>query len=60
MNTFHDYLKMKVALAKQSSEKKESGKKTTGQDLKLTISHFPLFKLPKHPVLQKKEDKPSK
>lgn len=46
-------------MAKQSSEKKESGKKN-GQDLKLTISHFPLFKLPKHPVLQKKEDKSSK
>jgi hypothetical protein len=59
INTFQDYLKLKVAMAKQSSEKKESAKKT-GQDLKFTISHFPVFKLPKHPVLQKKDDKTAK
>jgi len=54
VNNFQDFLKMRIALGKDFSEKKETSKKTA-DDLKKALNQLPLFKLPKHPNVDSKE-----
>lgn len=54
MNNFQDFLKMRVANNKEFSEKKETSKKTS-DDLKKALNQLPLFRLPKHPLVDSKD-----
>lgn len=54
VNNFQDFLKMRIAMNKDFSEKKENSKKTS-DDLKKALNKLPLFKLPKHPLVDSKE-----
>ena len=54
VNNFQDFLKMRIAIGKDFSEKKDNSKRTA-DDLKKAINQLPLFKLPKHPLMDSKE-----
>ena len=54
VNNFQDFLKMRIAMGKDFSEKKENVKKTA-DELKKALNQLPLFKLPKHPILDSKD-----
>lgn len=54
VNNFQDFLKMRIAMGKDFSEKKDSSKRTA-EDLKKALNQLPLFKLPKHPIVDSKE-----